>query len=249
MTARSLLLFCLVNLLSSGFIRAQKASYNGRYAGDFSGMTITAELKATGNKLSGKLVMNGQAADITGTLRDSSSQGTMLDLTTQMRYNYSSRLSGAQLTFSIVYPELNNQVVDLVLYREQAPAPATAGKAATKTSGKPRDKRLLGTWRYTEVLSSGYGGNYGSLATDYFLEFRADGSVLSWTGSSAGGTSGVLVEGGGSGADKGEWYTQGKTLYLVDPVTGQQAATQFMADANNLLLQNGSTKKIYQRIR
>lgn len=248
MTARPLLLFVLAGFLLPLFPAAQKANYNGRYAGDFSGMAITAELKTTGTKLSGKLVMNGQAADISGTIRDSSSQGTMLDLTTQMRYNYSSRLSGGQLTFSIVYPELNNQVVDLILYREQAPAAPTAS-TALKTAGKPRDKRLLGTWRYTEVLSSGYGGNYGSLSTDYFLEFRADGTVLSWTGSSAGGTSGVLVEGGGSGADKGEWYTQGKTLYLVDPATGQQANTQFMADANNLLLQNGSSKKIYQRIR
>lgn len=244
MTVRSLLLSGLASILFPVSLLAQKTSYNGRYAGDFSGMTITAELKTTGTKLSGKLVMNGQAADISGTIRDSSSQGTMLDLTTQMRYNYSSRLSGGQLTFSIVYPELNNQVVDLVLYREQAPA-----ATAVKTAGKPRDKRLLGTWRYTEVLSSGYGGNYGSLSTDYFLEFRADGTVLSWTGSSAGGTNGVLVEGGGSGTDRGEWYTQGKTLYLVDPATGQQATTQFMADANNLLLQNGSSKKIYQRIR
>lgn len=245
MTPSRSLLLGLTALLLTVTGLAQKANYTGRFSGEFSGMNISAELKATGNKLTGKLVMNGEEAAIEGTIREGNSEGTMLDRTTQARYKYTSRLQGTRLTLSIVYPELNNQVVDILLNREQAAPVSTP----VRTAGKPRDQRLIGTWRYTEVLSSGYGDNYGSLSTDYFLEFRADGTVLSWTGSSAGGTSGVGVQGSGGNTDKGEWYTQGKTLYLVDPATGQKAATQFMADGNNILLQNGSTKKIYQRIR
>lgn len=101
------------------------------------------------------------------------------------------------------------------------------------------------------MLSSGSGDNYSSFATDYFMEFKADGTVLSWTGKSAGGSGNTFVEGVGSvKAEKGEWYTEGKTLFLIDPITKQKVSTLFYAEQNRMMLHNGgSEKKIFERIK
>ena len=80
------------------------------------------------------------------------------------------------------------------------------------------------------------------------MEFKADGTVLSWTGRSAG--SGYSSNGGSAAnADKGEWYTEGKTLYLIDPATKQKASTQFFAEEGRMMLHNGGAeKKIFTRV-
>lgn len=106
---------------------------------------------------------------------------------------------------------------------------------------------MVGVWKHTEVLSSGSGGNYSSFSTEYFMEFKADGTVLYWTGRSAG--SGYSANGQDAQmADKGEWYTEGKILYLVDPATKQKGSTQFYVEQNRMMLHNGgSEKKIFER--
>lgn len=51
-------------------------------------------------------------------------------------------------------------------------------------------------------------------------------------------------------ADKGEWYTEGKTLFLTDPVTKQKGTVLFYAEQNRMMLHDGgSEKKIFERIR
>lgn len=91
-------------------------------------------------------------------------------------------------------------------------------------NSKEKDARLVGTCRYTEVLSSGYGGDYTSLTTDYFFQFSDDGIFASWTGK------GELGNSGGNSIDdlsenvvKATWYTKDGMLYFVDPSTQQEA--------------------------
>jgi hypothetical protein len=154
------------------------------------------------------------------------------------------------LHFYITFPELNNQAVELILKRDE---PFVGGKSSADAPGKTykHDTKLYGVWRYTEVISSGSGDNYASFSTDYFMEFKADGTAFSWTGKSAGGSGNISIDGkGSSAAEKGQWYTEGKTLFLTDPVTKQKVSTLYFAEENRMMLHNGGNeKKIFQRIR
>lgn len=130
---------------------------------------------------------------------------------------------------------------------EPAPAETEAAKPATAAE---RDSRLVGTWKNTEVISSGSGDSYGSFSSESFIQFSEDGTVYMWAGRSAGGGGGQSFESDGSTQkQKGKWRTEGKYIVFTDPGTGQEGKTQFMVDAGRMLLSDGGTnKKIYIRI-
>ncbi|MBK8952372.1 MAG: hypothetical protein IPM85_08925 [Chitinophagaceae bacterium] len=238
MYMKSLLATVLFVMIFLKDASAQK--YNGRFSGEQPGLSSSAEFVVLNNKLKGKVFMNGKQANIDGTVKDSASEGTVFDVEMSITYNYRSVLRGNELHFFIKFPELNDQEVELVMNRERNASitrPATI--KSTKTAGA-KDARLIGLWRHTEVLSSGSGDNYASFATDYFMEFKTDGTVLSWTGRSGGGSGNVSIEGNGSAkADMGEWYTEGKTLFLIDPVTKQKGSVLFYAEQNRMMLHDG----------
>ncbi len=114
-------------------------------------------------------------------------------------------------------------------------------------NNKQMDKRLIGTWLNTEVLGAG-GSDGMSFSTENFIQFRENGTVLTWTGRSAG--SGMSMDSDEANAEKGEWYTDGKLLHLADPLTKQDATTYYSVDDSRLLLNDGgSNKKIWERVR
>ena len=123
----------------------------------------------------------------------------------------------------------------------------TRTKEIVKTNQMERNKNLIGVWRNTEILSSGSGDNYMSFATDYFLEFQENGIILSWIGSSAGAGYYIASE-DRNNADKGEWRTSENSLFLIDPVTKQEAQTYFYVENQRLLLSNEGSKKIFEKI-
>ena len=120
----------------------------------------------------------------------------------------------------------------------------TANNKGTKAAA------LIGVWRYTETINSGSGDTYASFSTDYFMDFRADGTVYSWTGKSAGGMGNMSIEGNASAKEKGGWYTKDKTLYLINPATGSESSVLFYAETNRIMLHNGgANKKVMTRVR
>lgn len=238
-------LFCLT-MIVMGEINAQK--FSGQFAGSQNGIQSTAELTVTGKQLGGSVSMNGNKATVTGTITDSTSTGTVYDVVTGKTYSYYGTLRGNELNFSITFPELNNQAIQLQMQRVTTIAD---NEKVVNDPSKKKDARLVGTWRYTDIITSGSGGNFGSFSTDYFMEFKADGTVLSWMGSSGGGVGDQSISStGNSKVEKGQWYTEGKTLFFVDPATGQKVSTLFYAEASRIMLHNGGdTKKVWERIK
>ena len=116
-------------------------------------------------------------------------------------------------------------------------------------NNKERDVRLVGTWRYTEVLSSGYGGDYTSLTTDYFFRFSADGIFASWTGKSAlGNSGGNSIDDLGESVLKTGWYTKEGHLYFVDPTTQEEAGINYFIEDNRLMLSGNGENKVMEKI-
>lgn len=123
----------------------------------------------------------------------------------------------------------------------------TTIEQSIKTNEMERNKNLIGVWRNTEVLSSGSGDSYLSFATDYFLEFQENGTVLSWVGSSAGAGYSIESEDRNK-AEKGEWSTNENSLFLKDPVTKQEVITYFYVQNQRLMLSNEGSKKVFEKI-
>ncbi|MEZ4778486.1 MAG: hypothetical protein R2786_03805 [Flavobacteriaceae bacterium] len=114
---------------------------------------------------------------------------------------------------------------------------------------KERDARLIGTWRYTEVLSSGYGGDYTSLTTDYFFQFSADGIFASWTGNSAlGNSGGNSIDDLSENVVKAQWYTKDGYLYFVDATSQEEAGVKYFIDNNRLMLSGNGENKVMEKL-
>ncbi|RYG01336.1 MAG: hypothetical protein EOO07_34310 [Chitinophagaceae bacterium] len=214
------------------------SNFTGDYEGNNSGKVVTINMKSTGNNISGTLLMNGETAKLSGISKNNIATGKITEDVSGKTYVFDAERKLNDLYISITFPEYNNQVLKLNLQ-----------KVVLANNNKTRDQKLIGTWRNTEVISSGSGQFYSSFSTDYFARFNADGTALIWTGKSAGGTKDVTIDGsGGKNLQKMEWYTSGKNLYLVNPQNRQQSAVSFYAEPNRMMLSSAKSKKVYQRV-
>lgn len=224
--------------------------FTGTYEAAYENASISAEITEDRNVIRGFFYMDGVQNELIATSKSHTFQGKILDKQQNIFYDVSAVLEGDVLHFSITFPELDNQIVELILKKtehlqSQTPTPSTP---VTQTDNHIRDQRLIGTWRYTEVLSSGGYGDYTSMATDYFLQFKSNGECLSWSGSSAGGSADVSYENSEhSEVSVGGWYTEGKNVIFYDPNTHEEVSIQFFAEENRMMLK-GSSSKVYERV-
>ncbi|RZJ74034.1 MAG: hypothetical protein EOO47_21800 [Flavobacterium sp.] len=223
-------------------VNKQTHNFAGSYAVTYQNKEMFITLLANDDVVIGTFLMNGEQAKINGIVRNLICTGKIVEDQTGKAYNFKAERRGELLDFSFTIPEQNNQLVNLVLKKVNTPS--------TNTANTNKNPMLIGTWRNTEVLSSGSGEFYTSFATDYFVKLDANGVATIWTGKSAGGSNGITIESAKEGSlQKMEWYTVGKILYLVNPITKQKAPVNFYAEANRMMLTSGSTKKVYHRVK
>lgn len=245
---KNTILFFLIILTGCMDNSVQSQPFSGNFAGQQPGINSAAAIKVNGNVITGSFELNGRPGNIEATVQGDHCQGTLYDIQMQKNYAFTGYARQDSLYMDIVFPELNNQVIRLQMKR--IPGRSETADSDDRGPGREKAAALIGLWRYTETFSSGSGDNYASFSTDYFMEFKVDGTIYSWTGKSAGGSGNITLEGYPSGTQKGRWYTEGKTLYLTDIAGGQKNTVLFYAEANRMMLHNGgSEKKILTRIR
>lgn len=139
------------------------------------------------------------------------------------------------LSFSLFACQQNSKQSDPV--NPEPPAPGLQNPT------KERDETLIGLWKGTEILGSGE----FTMTNETYLEFLEDGTVLTWPGRSVGPD--YSRDEDKSQTSKSTWYTNGKSLHMADPATGQDAETYYSVNESGLLMSNGSQKKAFERIR
>ena len=239
-----LLLLMVISTISHA---ALGQNFSGSFAGTLNGVSTRAELKPQGNTLKGVLSIDGKPGQLTGQINGNATSGSIIDDETGAIFTFTAILSGDDLNFKLSQADVG--LADLPLAMKRVTKTATP---ATKTQMVPAgklDARLFGTWRYTEVLSTGgYGDNF-SMSTDNFLQLNADGSGFAWTGSSAGGSADVSFSSGAAKKNSISWYTQDNKLYFKDPSDPNPVFTLFSVDDTRLMLHNGGNeKKVYQHV-
>jgi hypothetical protein len=221
--------------------RSPGKEFAGKFKGTNDGISATADLTVTSNRLRGTVIMNGQAAELEGKIDEKGSWGTVHDAATGKEYEYDGKLNNDELILSITFPELNNRVVELIMQRENTSGSRERGQ---KNTGD-LDPDVVGTWKHTEILGGGYGSE--SMTNESFMEFRQDGTCSSWPGQSSG--PGFYREEDRSKTSEGKWYTKENLLFFVDPATGEEASTNYAVNESGLLMSNGgNSKKIWQRV-
>ena len=226
--------------------------FTGRYQAAYSNTNISSEILEVQNFVTGYFYMDGDRYQIIATRDKNVFHGKVVDESKGRFYDVSSRLNGDVLNLSITFPESGNRVVELRLTRVgaaiSAPQTLTTQPVPVISDNREKSPRLVGTWRYTEVLSSGSGGNFASLATDHFIQFKANGECLSWSGQSAGGSADASFANSGAGTvSKEAWYTHEKSVIFVNLQTKAETRVAFAADQNRLMFKGRSTK-VYQRV-
>ncbi|MBF4505239.1 hypothetical protein IRZ83_01075 [Flavobacterium sp. JLP] len=216
--------------------------FSGKYTAVNSGSNAKLTLKSEDDIISGTIVLDGKLAKIKATRTDLSFSGILFDEFTNQGCAVKAIQEGKVLKLSIILP-LSDQAIVFNFEKENSESPLSFKEEGEKNS------MLVGTWRYTDVISSGSGESYASIATDYFFEFNADGTVLTWTGKSGGGTRDVSLQSGEGQANKLGWYTTDKTIHFVDLTTKEESQATFYAESNRVMFSNGNNKRVYERIR
>jgi hypothetical protein len=215
--------------------------FSGNYYGEFNGTEIYLELKSNENAVSGNLTMNGEQATVSAVIEEKMFSGEITENQSRKTYKISAEWKQDKLHFFITFPEYNNQTVEIILNK--------VAKETRSNSNQNRNAMLFGTWRFTDVIGSGSGSNYMSFSTDYFVKFNSDGTFLSWTGKSAGGSQNASIESGASNnVTTLKWHTSGKQLILEHPITQEKEQIQFYAEINRIMLTFGNNKRVYQRV-
>lgn len=205
-------------------IQQQDARITGSIVDD-SGYTYTIDAS-----------VNGSTA--AGTLHDPAAGGTM-ELAAEMREGtiklglYQSFLGTRVTEVNVVYTPI-----------KEGSQPGQAAKPQGVVAAD-LDTRLVGNWRYTSAYVS---GDF-SVATDYFMSIRADGTYTYSVGQMAGGSASVGFD-GGSGGDQsnGQWKTQNKQIF-VNEGNGWQFYANYMCDGARIMFTypNGN-KQVWERM-
>lgn len=123
-----------------------------------------------------------------------------------------------------------------ILQEEKANPEATAIKPELNPD-------LFGIWKTSEVLGD---ANGEMLDSEAYMEFNEDGSCSAWAGSGAG--AGASWDEDRKNAAKGKWRFADKTLYLIDPVSGDESSASISVAGNKFMLTNGSNKRVFVKV-
>lgn len=237
-----LILFIALTCTMCGNKNSPEKAFEGRFKGSRNNISATANLRVEGGRLSGTITMNGQPAEVDGDVEGDETWGRLTDKSTGKKYKYDGYIEDDELVISIQFPELNDEKIKLVMKKETG----STVKKGQKNSKREIDPDVVGTWKNTEILGGGYGSE--SMTNESFMEFREDGTCISWAGQSSG--PGYYREEDRSNAQQGEWYTDGNQLFFIDPSSGEEASTNYSVNESGLLMSNGgNNKKIWQRVR
>jgi hypothetical protein len=217
--------------------------FSGTFSGSQNGLESSVTFVVKNNNAIGNLVINGKGGKLTGTVSGNTCTGSALDDETAQEFDFLAKINGNQLSFAMILPQYNNQELVLIMTKQDKNSQPKSSK-----SSNSRDQNLIGTWRFTEILSSGSGEYRVSMSTDYFIQLNSDGSAASWSGSSGGGSSDVsFYDSESSNLVKSSWNTEGKALYLTDHKTKMKEGVYYYVEGNKMML-TGNKKRVYERV-
>lgn len=247
MSNQTLFLTILACLLA---ISIQAQQFAGRYETVQNGITCVVEFKqAAAQQLNGQLSIGDEKGALKGAVANGVASGTITDAATKQVFQFDASLDNNTLTFIMyVKDDASGVSVPLTFLLERSIDGASQNTTAitsqnqvgnidaSKAPKKPRDSKLIGTWRTTETINSGSGDFYMGMSTDYFMQFTPEGIAAVWQGKSAGGgANSSFSSEGDSQITQIYWYSEPSIFTLVDPKTKEELKTKYQFHEGQLV--------------
>lgn len=239
--------YLLIAFLSccSSFLFAQGSeSWNGVFTGTLVGIESTLEGKANGVIWNGGIDAGGYLFSIDGSITGIKASGTIVDLQTGITTPFRANLSGDVLTIFIhdINPATGlKEDMQLVFTRGTT---RSSAQAMPSTTSANIDPLLFGSWRFTDSHVSGQ----FSFATDYFMQFKSDGTILWTDGRTVGGGPEISMDSGSGDVHKASWKVENKVIWL-NGGKGWEYYAKYYAEQSRLMLTfNNGNKQVWERI-
>ena len=240
------LLFSLF-ICSGSFITAQESSsWNGMFTGTLVGVESTLQGQCTGANWNGVVDAGGYLFNLKGAIEGMNVKGTMSDPQAGAELPFRASLSGNQL--SIFIRDVNplsgvEEDMELVFTRSANQKPNVS--SSKPVSGNTNiDPKLVGNWRYTDSYVSGQ----FSFATDYFMRFNQDGTMLWTDGRTAGGGPDISMDSGTGDVHEAHWKIDSKVIWLNGGNGWEYYATYYAEDQRMMLTFKNGNKQVWERL-
>ena len=240
---KTLLSFLFTFVMTTLFAQ-EYATWDGLFSGKLVGIESTLNGQITDAKWNGIIDAGGYLFNLEGSIDDKNVNGTMSDPQTGTSIPFRASISGNQLTIYI--HDINPlsglaEDMELVFIKTNQNVISSAPKPVGNAN---LDQRLVGSWRYTNSYVSGQ----FSFATDYFMQFNHDGTMLWTDGRTAGGGPDISMDSGTGDVHSASWKIENKVIWL-DGGNGWEYYAKYYEENGSMLLtyQNGN-KQVWEKL-
>ncbi len=237
------LLFISVFTCLSLIVTSQEsASWDGNFKAEILGVPTAMTAQREGSLWTATIDAEGYIYNLEGHIEGLKCKGTLTDPQVHASIPFSADLSGNQIIININPDSDPRDKMEIVFTNSDQSLPSPS----TKPSGVKGnlDQRLVGNWRYTDTYVSGT----FSFATDYFMQFNPDGTMLWTDGRTAGGGPDISMDSGTGDVHSATWKIENKIIWL-DGGNGWEHYAKYYEEKGSLLLtfQNGN-KQVWEKL-
>lgn len=240
------LLFISVLTCLSPFLMAQEiTSWDGYFSGKLVGIESALNGQTTGANWNGAIDAGGYLFNLQGSIDAMNVKGTMSDPQTGTSIPFRASLSGNQLTIYIhdINP-LSGVEEDMELVFTKSDQKPASSSSKPLEANVNIDQRLVGNWRYTNAYVSGQ----FSFATDYFMQFNPDGTMLWTDGRTAGGGPDISMDSGTGDVHSALWKIENKVIWLDGGNGWEYYAKYYEENGSMMLTFNNGNKQVWERL-
>ena len=241
---------CILLITACGLTQLSYSQVASEWKGDFIGSILGVNASMTGElsgiQWTGTIDVSGYPILLEGTVIDMECTGTMTDQQTRETTPFTAKYARNQITISIrdlnpITGQVEN--MDFVFTREDVFTTPSSGQShvtvVERGDAAKLDRSLIGLWRFTDTYVS---GEY-SFATDYFIQFKANGVVLLTDGRTAGGGMTSSIDSGDGDIHEGKWKTENKTVWTSDDKSEWQPYAKYYVEGDSMMLTYNNGKK------
>jgi hypothetical protein len=244
--------------LSLTLCAQEAAQWDGYFEGTLIGIQSTLTGKTTGSQWTALIDAQGYPLHLEGTISGRQCSGNITDPQNNSTLPFKATHSGIEITISVRDENPITGVMEdmeFIFVKGTPPSEQATTQSSIQSSAPPTpavsvdasklDQTVVGLWRYTDTYVSGE----FSFATDYFMQFFANGVVYITDGRTAGGGPTSSIDSGDGDVHQGTWKTENKVLWLHDGTNGWQNYARYYAEGNSMMLTyaNGF-KQVWERL-
>jgi hypothetical protein len=241
---KNMMIFATMWLTTNLFAQIS-SPWDGYYEGKIDDTNASLTGETDGDQWNASIDASGYPYTLTGNIKGLTCIGSLTDPQTQASLPFTAVYSSKQIKITIKVEDPYTGVdknYDIFFTSVKGNSQSSPGSNYTASSNL--DTYLVGRWRRTSTYVS---GDY-SFATDYLMQFDANGVGWYTDGRTVGGGSSSSIDSGSGDVHQVNWKTENKVLW-VNYGNGWESHARYFVDGSNLMFTfNNGNKQIWERL-